>query len=280
MKVSEIRQKLIESGKFSEEEVNNIKGKSKLLETYNATFGENLLDNLDIVEETVTIEEESNDPSYLSPEWQTYVLSLLNEDEMKDGHPLVHGLRRLAEKLLGPILVSSPVEFVHQGPDPGHCSCRYEIKIKWIRDEEGNVSFGDYGIRTYGAMAGSYYGNTDGEFAVYPEAIAETRAELRSLRKALRLSVCGAEEISKKAIETIKEAGKQIEWESMDKCDEIQSNVIIKKCAQLNISLDKLLLSRGISDFNTLTKEQASDLILYINKVQTNNEQIPEELRG
>ena len=47
---------------------------------------------------------ETNAPSMTSPEWNEYVLSLFEENELIDGNPLVAGLRRVAEVVLGPIV--------------------------------------------------------------------------------------------------------------------------------------------------------------------------------
>ena len=43
-------------------------------------------------------------------EWNDYVLSNFNENEMFDGRPLCAGLRRVAELLLGRIVVSRPTQ--------------------------------------------------------------------------------------------------------------------------------------------------------------------------
>lgn len=284
MLVSEIRQKLIESGKYTQEEVNNIKGKATLMEHYTATFGESLLDKL-VVEDTdvhTDVEETQEDgpPSYLDAGWSDYVMSLFKESELSDKLPTVHGLRRVAELLLGPILKSSPINYEIRGESPGHATCFYEVVFKWKRNEEGQEDLGDWGERRFGALAGSYEGNTDPEYAVYSEAIAETRAEVRALRKALRINVVAAEEVSKKAIQTAIEKTRQIEWDSDAICDTIQIKSIHNMCMKHKVSMDKLLLTRGIDNVNKMTKAQAVEILLWLNKVQTNNESVPEELKG
>ena len=47
-------------------------------------------------------------PNMLSPEWHEYAMTLFTEDEMMNGHPLVTGLRRVAELVLGPMVFSGP----------------------------------------------------------------------------------------------------------------------------------------------------------------------------
>ena len=51
---------------------------------------------------------------------------------------------------------------------------------------------------TFCDVADSWEGNTDDMFCVYSTATAATRAEGRALRKALRLRVVAAEEVTKK----------------------------------------------------------------------------------
>lgn len=49
-------------------------------------------------------------PSMLSSEWHDYAMTLFHESEMVDGHPLVAGLRRVSEVVLGPIIFSGPTQ--------------------------------------------------------------------------------------------------------------------------------------------------------------------------
>ena len=54
---------------------------------------------------------EGDTPLMTSPDWNDYVLELFQDKELIDGNPLVAGLRRVAELVLGPI--------VYSGPSPG-----------------------------------------------------------------------------------------------------------------------------------------------------------------
>ena len=47
-------------------------------------------------------------PAYGSEDWNEYVMSKFENGELFDGNPTCAGLRRVAEELLGTIVVSRP----------------------------------------------------------------------------------------------------------------------------------------------------------------------------
>ncbi len=62
-----------------------------------------------VTAETLKKLAEEAPPTQGDPGWEAYVLSLLSEDEKsKEGFPMCHGLRRLAAKLIGPVVRSIP----------------------------------------------------------------------------------------------------------------------------------------------------------------------------
>ena len=52
-------------------------------------------------------------PSTTDPGWNDYVMSKFTEKELYDGNPLVNGLRRVAELVIGPIVYSGPTQDFH-----------------------------------------------------------------------------------------------------------------------------------------------------------------------
>lgn len=118
--------------------------------------------------------------------WSEYVLRQFEDDEIDQGNPKVEGLRRVATKVLGPIIRSVPVR---ENPPSYHNN--NHAMVVW----EIDIKFPDGTIRTFGDVADVSSDNTDREFAIYPSATAATRAEGRALRKALQLKqVIAAEE--------------------------------------------------------------------------------------
>jgi hypothetical protein len=132
---------------------------------------------------------ENEKPSFNSPEWNDYVLSLFTNEELVDGNPTVDGLRRVTELVLGKI-ISTSVDIV-QAPSMsnGNC-CVLKYRINIVPD---NIDIKE--TLSYEAAADCSSNNCDARFAVFATAVAETRAEGRVLRKALRLrKVIAAEE--------------------------------------------------------------------------------------
>lgn len=133
-------------------------------------------------------------PEMDSPEWSDYVLSQLAPNELADGAPKVDGLRRLAKKLLGPIVrslgtvVQSPTFSSANGWQPA--VSQYEVAILWTRDDElkgREVVYRD--------CAETWEGNCkNAVVAQFRVETATTRGEARCLRKLLALKVIAAEE--------------------------------------------------------------------------------------
>ena len=135
--------------------------------------------------------------------WEEFVMSQFREDELFDGSPNVHGLRRVASKVLGDIVFDGPVEVKSEYPSfdfdsVGRATCRYEVRIAWhglggwVSEEElANPS-----VRTFGGWASVTIANADGQYINFPEAWAETRAASRAFKTALGISIHTHEEKS------------------------------------------------------------------------------------
>jgi len=139
--VAEIKQMLVQDGRYTEEELSemsDVKGKSmwvNLHKNYDATTNEsyewgelksdldNIMDDVSGMDQMVPENECPDPPSrprYDSPEWNEYVMGLFDEGELIDGkYPNVNSLRRLAELLLGEIIFSGPIR-VEQTMDAEH----------------------------------------------------------------------------------------------------------------------------------------------------------------
>ena len=213
-------------------------------------------------------------PSPTSPDWNDYVLSLFEKNELFDGRPKCAGLRRVAELVLGQVVSSKPTQVFppSSGSEVGRATVIWEVIFS-----NGSV-FSD--------VADSWEGNTDDAFCVFNTATAATRAEGRALRKALRLSTVAAEEMTSKDTASITRSISQTkkivetegEYDESSRMTDNQSNFIDIKCKQLNVNGTKLFKEFNVSTSRKITKKQASAAIEQLNKYQ--QESPPETILG
>jgi len=220
---------------------------------------------------------EDGSPLPTDPKWNDYVLSLFEENELFDKMPLTNGLRRVAELLMGRIVFSGPSQVFppQSGNEIGRSTVIWKIQF-----EDGS---------TFCDVADSWEGNTDDMFCVYSTATAATRAEGRALRKALRLRVVAAEEVTKKdtakiAQDISKKKGLDVsssEYDSSGTMTGPQANFIDGKSKQLNVDAQKILKEvANVVNVSKTTKKQASDVIEKLNEYQQKKDTIPTDFIG
>ena len=174
-------------------------------------------------------------PAYRSEDWNDYVMTKFNKSELFDGNPTCAGLRRVAEELLGTIVVSRPAQVwpATDSNGPGRATVVFEIVIDWMDSGQ---------LRTYSEVADVWHGNCDDLFCAHPVATASTRAEGRALRKALKIKAIAAEELAKKDIvsivrQTVAAEPTDGEWKEDSMISSAQVNFIDSKCKALNINV-------------------------------------------
>lgn len=318
LKVADIKQMLIDEGRYNKEELDelNIKGKTGWVDLHRGTIPEQegkeeeMYGEIDGIEEASFFLEEDDQmlvktdkeedqekemvPHYKDPEWHNYVMSLFVKGELIDGkYPNVNALRRLAELLLGEISFSGPIK-VSQTMDPDHTGkavVTYQVTIDWKLDAfyDGMVTQ-EYPQRTFTSVASSWEGNTDDMFTVFPECIAETRAEARALRRALRINVVSSDELTKKDAKIYIEKQSQRQsttgdWNENEGISDAQTNTIKMMCDRLSINLDKFINSgsKKYKDINEVNKSAAAGMIKQLNRYQSSGEDavdIPLDLIG
>lgn len=290
--VSELRKMLIESGKYTEEQAEAIKGKSNLVKAVLEITGDSekdeqeddvfskLLSSVEKPDAWTNIEdkeiEPKTGPDYNSVAWHDYAMSHFDESEKDDGYPTLYGLRRVAELLLGSIIQSGPTQLMPPTSEtaPGRSSCVYTVVFDWQ----------DSGIeRAFSAAGGAYSGNTDESYCIYPEAIAESRAEARALRKALKLKTMAAEEAPKNKRQSVEvEKVTTPEWNADEPITSVQQMFITQKCKEMEIDLTKFVETIGKKQLGELTKGEGKTSIELLNKYQNKTKdriEIPVELK-
>jgi hypothetical protein len=213
-------------------------------------------------------------PSMLSAEWHDYAMTLFHDSEIVDGHPLVAGLRRVAEVVLGPIMFSGPTQVFPVQREDHHGRATVIFTVKFANGMQ------------YAEVADSWEGNTDDMFCAFAVAIASTRAEARALRKALKIKGVAAEELTKKdtakivrEISSTKSASDG-DYDDQSRMSDPQHNFIDVKCKQLNIDGSKLFAEFNVSNGKKVSKKVASDIIDRLNDYQRDKNSIPKDLLG
>lgn len=208
-------------------------------------------------------------------EWTDYVLGLLSDDEKIAGNPTTDGLRRIFEIALN-CTVTSALSEVVQSPSPDnekratvvHTIC-YALKDVGSVDER-------FKYRSVSGAADVYWGNCDKIYRNHPVAVAETRAEGRSLRRALKLrKVVAAEELAKD-IEDHPDSN------NVNNISANQINFIDALAKRTDINIKELFLDLSIDPANIyhISHDGAVSTIRELSKYQQDLGNIPPKLIG
>lgn len=213
-------------------------------------------------------------PSRTSPEWNDYVLSLFEDNELFGGRPLCAGLRRVAELVLGPIASSRPTQVFppSRGDEIGRSTVVWEVVF-----QDG---------RLFSDVADCWEGNTDDTFCVFSTATAATRAEGRALRKALGIKTVAAEEMTTKntagvvkEISSKRNTSTEGEYDDSQRMTDPQANFIDVKAKQLDINVAEFFKSVFELNVNRkIDKRQASAAIERLNEYQQDKSLIPDSI--
>lgn len=221
-------------------------------------------------------------PIYGSQEWHEYIMSKFEKRELIDGNPTCAGLRRVAEDVLGSIIVSRPSQ-VFPSTDvngPGRATVVFEVVFNWMDSGQ---------MRTFSDVADVWHGNTDDLFCAHPVATASTRAEGRALRKALKIRCLAAEELArKKDIESIVRdsvnSSKTVdgEWQEDDSISNPQINFVDAKCKQLDINVLAFINSGSeqYDSINNVSKKTGISMLATLNEYQNKKRKIPDSILG
>ena len=217
-------------------------------------------------------------PTIHDIEWTDYVLSFLEEEEKIMGNPTTDGLRRIFEKVMDCEIVNCDSRVVQSPSRDNEMRATVTHTVTYIlnreRPPESKISF--LNSRSVTGAADVYWGNCDKIFRNHPVAVAETRAEGRALRRALRLrKVVAAEEIAS-------EIEDHPDGNNIHKITTNQINFIDVLSQRLNIDVLKLLEKLDISCDNVynIEHEHAISMIRKLNSFQQDTSSIPENIVG
>lgn len=231
------------------------------------------LDNAEVVEDTpdfMEAEEDAMNPTH--PNWTNYVLSQMQPDEKSNNSPTTDGLRRVTERLIGRIIVSrTDVLDVPRKENDCRATVRVSLTIDVLPELGG-------GLLEVDGVADVYWGNTDKPYRNFPTATAETRAEGRALRRALRLSkVACAEEMG-----TVVDHDFEAEERPEGAITETQERYIDVMCKRLDVDLKKTLalLYPQVGTIRNLKYSDFEHLQASLAAYQQDTASIPGDIKG
>lgn len=226
------------------------------------------------VNETISVETVNKTVSPNDLEWTDYVLNMLNDDEKINGNPTTDGLRRIFEKVLNCTVISAEPNVV-QSPDlSNERRATVVYSMSYVLNDESVPEVLKY--RSVSAAADVYWGNCDKIYRNHPVAVAETRAEGRTLRKALKLrKVVTADEIAKEVVDHTEENGNNT-------INSSQLNFFDVFGKRLNINIKKLLDHLAIDHTNVynISYDNAVKTITTLSEYQQKPNNIPQEILG
>ena len=216
----------------------------------------------------------NTNPSITDLEWTDFVLQQLSDDERIQGNPTTDGLRRIFEKVMNCSVLESDSNLV-QAPEPSNDKRASVVHtITWY--DLNSETDENCKIKTVSGAADVYWGNCDKVYRNHPVAVAETRAEGRALRRALRLrKVVAAEEIA----ENVED---DIGADNVNKITNNQINFIDVLAKRLDINVLELLkiLNVDNSNIKNVLHHDALGVIRELSSYQQKTDDIPDSIKG
>ena len=207
-------------------------------------------------------------------EWTDFVLHQLSDDEKIQGNPTTDGLRRVFERVMNCTVIQSDSTVV-QSPEPSNekrASVVHSLTWYDLNSETDDACK----IKTVSGAADVYWGNCDKAYRNHPVAVAETRAEGRALRRAMRLrKVVAAEELA----ENIED---DISGDNVTKITNNQINFIDVLAKRLDINVLELLKTINIDNSNVknILHHDALSVIRELSSYQQKTDGIPDNVKG
>lgn len=206
--------------------------------------------------------------------WTDYVLSHLSEDEKISGNPTTDGLRRIFEIVMKCKLVQSTTSVI-QSPSPENEKRATVIHRLVYRLNSWSSDTDAINTITVDGSADVYWGNCDKIYRNHPVAVAETRAEGRALRRALKLrKVVAAEELAENVEDDIGN-------DSVNRISSNQLNFADVMAKRLNINVISLAnkLSLDGKNIKKLLHDDGVKLIRELSRYQQDIDSIPEDIK-
>lgn len=222
----------------------------------------------EVVEDEIeTVQLDETVPDVVDEGWYDFLIDNLYDNELVDGNPTTDGLRRLTEKYFGEIINSDSqlVDVEHDG-NGLRCTMKHTLTIRKYRGSGVPINIS--------ALVDVDYRGVPHPFNKHVVATADTRAEGKALRRALKLRVVTAEEAQT-------QVGEEDVFTSQDHINDQQIMAINAVCRKHNLNVEKVTKSvyNSVKSIKTLTNLEGQALMDKITSYQR-EKSIPEELLG
>ena len=219
------------------------------------------------VQEEAILENEENKeraPCPYDPSWSEYVLDHLSDGELKEGNPTVDGLRRVTEVVFGDIL-SSTSDIHDYDSGRGICTIKHTLQIR--RHDTGDLI-------TVDGCVDVNRSNIPHPFNQHLVATADTRAEGKAIRRALKIRVVTAEEMQNSAEDDLMASEEDI--------TDQQILAINQMCKRLDINLKKAVQSSctGVKSVRAVSNLQGRMILASLSEYQRDASLVPKKLTG
>jgi hypothetical protein len=197
--------------------------------------------------------------------WSEYLLDHLSDNELINGAPTVDGLRRVCEMCFGEILESKSTIVETPTPDNNRCTICHSLTIRKYRS--------DTVVKIDGCVDVLYH-KTPYPFKDHLVATADTRAEGKALRRALKIRVITAEELQNEDEEVTLTSDEQI--------NDQQVLAINQLCKRLDISVTELVKAQynNVKSLNEINNLEARLLISKLSGFQRDSDAVADKLKG
>ena len=224
-------------------------------------------DMVAVADKVETLDQEQEDKKVYTdsdPEWSEYVLDNLHDSELREGNPTVDGLRRVTEKVYGEIIESR--SDVLELPSRGkRCTIKHTLVVR---------KYGTDAIITVDGCVDVRYDKVPFPFNDHLVATADTRAEGKALRRALKLRVVTAEEMNNAAEDDI--------MASEENITDQQILAINQMSKRLDINVVNLIkeVCAGVKSINSVSNLQGRMVLASVSEYQRKPESIKKKLEG
>jgi hypothetical protein len=208
-------------------------------------------------------------------EWTDYVLGFLSDDEKINGNPTTDGLRRIFETVLDCCILDASSNVVQSPSRDNEMRATVVHSLTFVLNKAGGCD-NHLNTRSVSGAADVYWGNCDKVYRNHPVAVAETRAEGRALRRALKLrKVVAAEELAK-------DIEDHPDSDTVSKLTNNQINFIDVLSKRLDVNVTKLLEKLGYDNKNIYNIEYSHgvEISKLLSSYQQDLTSLPDDIRG